>query len=98
LRDKDTGPDSTGQAPVHYATQAEWEEVKAQPEEEARAEAEAQAEALEGVRRLMADPDGRFRPLQEALAAEYLRDIAGVERRLDKFIRDSFRAIDGGRS
>ena len=83
-----------GQATVRYATQAEWEEVKAQLEEEARAE----AEALEGVRRLMADPDAKSRPLQEAIAAEYLRDIAGVERRLDKFIRDSFRAIDGGRS
>jgi hypothetical protein len=56
LRDKDTGPDSTGQAPVRYATQAEWEAVKAQLEEEARAEAEAQAEALEGVRRLTPIP------------------------------------------
>ena len=82
MGDKDTGPDSTWPAPVRYATQAEWEEVKAQIE----AGAEAKAEALEGVRRLMADPDPKFLPLQEALAAEYERDIDGVAARLARLI------------
>jgi hypothetical protein len=86
MRDKDTGPDSTCPVPVRYATQAEWEEVKAQIEADAKAGAEAKAEALEGVRRLMADPDPKFLPLQEARAAEYERDIDGVAARLARLI------------
>jgi hypothetical protein len=85
--------DSTGQA-----GESEWPEAKAQIEAEAQAEIEARAEALEGVRRLMADPDPKYRHLQEALAAEYLRDIAGVERRLDQWVRNQFRVLSGGRA
>jgi hypothetical protein len=51
--------DSTGQG-----SQAEWAEVMAQIEAEAQAEIGGQAEALEGVRRLLADPHPKFRPLR----------------------------------